>query len=47
MWDGTRLFLTTVDDPATTGVLASESSGGAYNYDVPTFSITERDYSGN
>ena len=47
MWDGTRLLLTTVDDPTITRVLADESSGGTYNYDVPTFSITERDYPGN
>ena len=47
MWDGTRLLLTTVDDPTATGVLASEAFGGAHNYDVPTFSITERDYPGN
>jgi len=47
MWDGTRLLLTTVDDPTTTSVLASEASGGIYNYDVPTFSITERDYPRN
>ena len=47
MWDGTRLLLTTVDDPTTTRVLAEESSGGTYNYDVPTLSITEREYLGN
>ena len=43
MWDGTRLLLTTVDEPATTRVLADEASGVAFNYDVPTFSITSRD----
>lgn len=39
-WDGSRLLLTTVDDPSTR-VLAPEASGGAFNYDVPTFDITE------
>jgi len=46
-WDGTRLLVTTVDDPATTRVLVNEASGGPYSYDVPGFSITERDYPGN
>lgn len=47
MWDGTRLLLTTVDGPATTRVLADEASGGSYNYDVPTFSITGRSFPGS
>lgn len=47
MWDGTRLLLTTVDEPATTRVLVGEASGGVFNYDVPTFSITGRDFPGN
>jgi hypothetical protein len=47
MWDGTRLLLTTVDDPAATRVLADESSGDTYMYDVPSFSITERDAGGS
>lgn len=47
MWDGARLLLTTVDEPASTRVLVDEASGGAYNYDVPTFSITGRNFPGN
>jgi hypothetical protein len=41
-WDGSRLLLTTVDEPSTR-VLALEASGGAFAYDVPTFDITERE----
>ncbi len=47
MWDGTRLLLTTVDEPATTRVLADEASGYTSNFDVATFSITGRAFPGN
>ena len=47
MWDGTRLLLATVDDRNTNRVLASEASGTVYSYDVPTFSITQRNDPGN
>ena len=47
MWDGTRLLLTTVDEPTTTRVLADEASGYVSNFDVPTFSITGRNFPGN
>lgn len=41
-WDGSRLLLTTVDEPSTR-VLAPDASGGAFDYDVPTFDITDRE----
>lgn len=44
MWDGSRLLLTTVGQHPKTRVLTQEASGGVFNYDVPTFSISAREF---
>lgn len=41
MWDGNRLLLTTLDQSPETRVLADDALGEAFNYDVPTFAITQ------